>query len=65
MKMEIDNKERELLTDLVQSRVSEIHPEIRRSMDHTFKDQLKQDLEQLERLLARLRSLDDSKSAPE
>ncbi len=60
MKLELDNKQRDLLVDLMESRVSELHPEIRRSMDHTYKDHLKQDLESFEELLERLKSLDEA-----
>jgi len=45
MNLELSKEEHVLLLDLVDSRVSELHPEIRRSMDHEFKDKLKRDLE--------------------
>ncbi len=48
MKLSIEKEERDLLVGLVESRISELHPEIRRSMDHTYKDELKQELERFE-----------------
>jgi hypothetical protein len=55
--LELDERNRDLLAGLVKSRISELHPEIRRSMDHTYKDELKQDLECLQALLEQLESL--------
>lgn len=60
MNLELDDKERELLTGVVERRVSELHPEIRRTMDHNYKDDLKRDLECLVALLERLKSLGNS-----
>lgn len=57
MNLEIDRDDRDLLVGLVESRISELHPEIRRSMDHTYKDGLKQELERFTALLERLKSL--------
>ena len=63
MDLAINEEEHGLLVDLVQSRVSELHPEIRRCMDHNFKDGLKQELACFERLLERLRALCETSSA--
>lgn len=57
MNLEIDENDRELLVGLVERRMSELHPEIRRSMDHTYKDKLKQNLNRYEAILQRLKSL--------
>lgn len=57
MNLEIDQKDRELVTGLVEARISELHAEIRRSMQHEFKDELKADLDRFEKLLTRLKSL--------
>jgi hypothetical protein len=58
MNLEIDKNDRDLLAGLVERRISELHPEIRRSMDHTYKDKLKEDLNCLEAILERLKSLE-------
>ena len=58
MKLDIEKEERDLLVRLVENRISELHPEIRRSMDHNYKDGLKQELERFETILERLKSLE-------
>jgi hypothetical protein len=60
MNLELDKEELDLLESLVGSRISELHPEIRRSMDHEYKDNLKQELERFEGLLERLKSLGEA-----
>jgi hypothetical protein len=55
MQFEISPKERDLLVDLVEGRIHELHPEIRRSMDHDYKDNLRQELRCFEELLSRLK----------
>ena len=57
MNLEISKEEHGYLLDLVHSRVSELHPEIRRSMDHEFKDTLKHELECMQGLLERLKAV--------
>lgn len=57
MELAIEKEERDLLVQLVESRISELHPEIRRSLDHTYKDELKRELKQHEAILERLKSL--------
>lgn len=59
MNLELNAEERDMLLSLVESRISELHPEIRRSMEHKYKDQLKVRLEQFEALRDRLKSLTD------
>jgi hypothetical protein len=58
MNLEISKEELGYLLDLVDSRVSELHPEIRRSMEHEFKDKLKHELACMQGLLQRLKSCD-------
>ena len=58
MNLELSKEEHGLLLALVDSRVSELHPEIRHSMRHEFKDALKHELECMQGLLKRLKSLD-------
>lgn len=60
MNMEISQEELGYVTHLVDSRVSELHPEIRHSMSSEFKDQLKHELDCLQGLLARLKVLGES-----
>jgi len=55
--LQINDEERMLLTDLVESRMRELHPEIRRSMDHEFTDRLKHELECFQALSERLKEL--------
>ena len=56
MHVEISQKEQQILLDLLESRVRELHPTIRRSRVSEVTDELKCDLEDIERLLERLRS---------
>lgn len=55
MAIELNQEELSLLTELVESRVEELHPTIRRSRVYTCTDSLKHDLEVLQGLLERLR----------
>ncbi len=55
MYLEMDEDEYGFLVGLLESRVTELHPEIRRSRDRQFKDGLKQELDCLTALLDRLR----------
>ena len=55
MAIELNEEELSLLTDLVESRVAELHPTIRRSRVYTCTDSLKRDLEVLQGMLERLR----------
>ena len=57
MQLELTNEQMEIVEDLVESRIREIHPEIRRSRVHTVHDELKQDLETLRDLLAYLKEV--------
>jgi len=50
MVLELNEEKRQLLTDLVASRISELHPTIRRCRVSTATDELKHDLEVLEEL---------------
>jgi len=54
MQIEMSQRQLELLTQLVDSRVSELHPQIRRSRTHTYHDQLQEDLDVLRELHQRL-----------
>ena len=57
MNLEINKEELGYVTDLVDGRVRDLHPEIRRSMHHEYKDELKHELECLKELLERLKAL--------
>ncbi len=57
MNLEINHEERDLLVTVIESRISELHPEIRRSREHEYKDDLKKTLQQFESLLERIKSL--------
>jgi hypothetical protein len=54
MLLELNTEERGLVVGLLESRIREIHPEIRRSRDYKYHDGLKHDLEVLEGILNRL-----------
>jgi len=54
MDLTLDQEEQRLLTELVESRIRELHPTIRRSRVYQCTDSLKRDLEKLECLLERL-----------
>lgn len=56
MRLEIKEEEYDLLVDMLEARVEELHPEIRHSKDHDFKDHLKHDLRCLSELLQRLKA---------
>ena len=56
MHLEISPHECEILVELVESRARELHPTIRRSRISTVTDELKHDLEDVERLLGKLRA---------
>lgn len=58
MRLEISKEELGFLLDLVESRVSELHPEIRHSMAHEYKDKLRHELECMQGLLKRLKVAD-------
>ena len=45
MVLEIDDEKRQMLADLVASRIAELHPTIRRCRVSTATDELKHDLE--------------------
>ncbi len=50
MVLDIDEEKRQLLTDLVASRISELHPTIRRCRVSSCTEELKHDLVVLEQL---------------
>lgn len=50
----VDHHQHELLTELVKSRIGELHSEIRRSMDYKFTEGLKRDMESFQKLLHQL-----------
>jgi hypothetical protein len=50
MRLDIDEEKRQLLVDLVSSRIAELHPTIRRCRVSTVTEELKHDLEVLEDL---------------
>ena len=54
MILELSEKERELLASLVDSHISELHPEIRRTENFDYKDNLKHELHCYLNLLSRL-----------
>jgi len=54
MMLEIDQEKRQLLMDLVVSRISELHPTIRRCRVSSTTDELKHDLEVLVELRQQL-----------
>jgi hypothetical protein len=54
MSVELTQQERDLLTQLVDSALREIGPEIRRTMTYDYKDDLKKQRETLRRLRDRL-----------
>jgi hypothetical protein len=54
MSVELTQQERDLLTQLVDSALRELGPEIRRTMTHDYKDDLKRKRETLRRLRDRL-----------
>ena len=54
MRLELDEEKRRLLVDLVGSRISELHPTIRRCLVSSVTDELKHDLEVLQDLQRQL-----------
>lgn len=54
MYIEINQKEKQILVDLVESRMRELHPTIRRCRVSTVTDELKLDLKEIEQLLEKL-----------
>ena len=56
MQLELDDQERILVSELVEARIRELHPTIRRSRVYECTEALKQDLEKLEQLWERLRA---------
>ncbi len=54
MSVELTQQERDLLTQLVDSALREIGPEIRRTMTYDYKDDLKEQRQTLRRLRDRL-----------
>ena len=56
MHIEVDEKQLAILRELVDSRISELHPMIRRSRVSACTDALKADLRELERLARQLAS---------
>lgn len=52
--IELTQAETKILADLVDSRMGELHPEIRRSRVSRVTDELKHDLEDMQRLLSKL-----------
>jgi hypothetical protein len=56
MNLELNEQERDLLMEVLESRTSELHPEIRRCMDHIYKDDLKKKLACYVGLLERLKT---------
>ena len=55
MSVELTQQERDLLTQLVDSALREIGPEIRRTMTYDYKDDLKKQRQTLRRLRDRCR----------
>ena len=56
MQLDISDKEQRILSELLDSRVRELHPTIRRSRVSTVTDELKHDLEDVEQLLEKVRN---------
>lgn len=54
MVLELNEEKRQLLADLVASRIAELHPTIRRCRVSTVTDELKHDLEVLEEVRKQL-----------
>ncbi len=57
MTLQLTPQERDLLLDIIDSRIKELHPEIRRCQVSSYRDQLKEQLSCFESLLQRLKSL--------
>ncbi|MAT69235.1 MAG: hypothetical protein CMJ58_06880 [Planctomycetaceae bacterium] len=56
MNLTLNDQERDFLLELLQWRAGELHPEIRRCMDHVYKDELKSKLQRCEALRERLKT---------
>ena len=56
MDLELNAEERDLLIEVLESRTKELHPEIRRCMDHIYKDDLRKKLAVYEGLLERVKA---------
>lgn len=56
MDLKLTEEERDLLTETLESRRKELHPEIHHCMDHNYKDMLRRKLECCETLLERLKT---------
>ena len=54
MELTLTSREHELLLQMIDERIREIKPEIRRSRTSTFHDELKKELEELKALQAKL-----------
>jgi hypothetical protein len=59
MNLELNEEECGLLMEVLESRRQELHPEIRRCMDHDYKDMLNSKLKSCEMLLGRLKKTGD------
>ena len=58
MQLTLNQEEQRLVTELVESRIRELHPTIRRSRVYQCTDSLKHDLEVLEQVADRLHKAD-------
>jgi hypothetical protein len=56
MQLEISSGELRALTQLVDSRLEELHPEIRRCRNYRYRLDLKEEFDHLQRLLERMQS---------
>lgn len=54
MQVDLNSQELNLLAALVDTRIRDLHPEIRRSRVSTYTDELKHSLEDMEKLLDKL-----------
>lgn len=61
--VDLTTEELKVLVALVDSRVRDLHPEIRRSRVSTVTDELKHDLKDMQRLLEKLEAAASSTSA--
>jgi hypothetical protein len=58
--LELESEEQAALLQLIESRLGEIHPEIRRSQTTSFREELKHEEAILHRLADRLRPVSES-----
>jgi len=65
MHIDLSQEQLNILVDLVNSRIKEIHPEIRRSRLHAVHDELQHDLETLQDLLGKLEGGQNDKQTEE